>query len=235
MSESLDVNRKMADEYMRLRDVATSWKQKAKANNKDAKASRKVQDELNKAQGDITLILEERDVFIKQRNELLADIKRLNLELSRVHKDYGTTIDDNTKYAADIESLERQLADTVTELNHNKNALSMAEHHRNKAEFDLDQAVHNLDKMTAEKARDKAFYEARITALTSTPIPTSQPDSEAPLSAAAIDRSVLITRCENLKKELSFRDAELAKLRSEVSLSDDVNTLQKQGLPRFGT
>ena len=28
MSESLDVNRKMADEYMRLRNVATTWKQK---------------------------------------------------------------------------------------------------------------------------------------------------------------------------------------------------------------
>ena len=144
------------------------------------------------------------------------------------HKDYGTAIDDNTKYAADIESLERQLADTTTELNHNKNALSMAEHHRNKAEFDLDQAVHNLDKTAAEKARDKAFYEARITALTSASVPTSQPDSETPLSAAAIDRSVLMTRCENLKKELSVRDAELAKLRSEVSLSDDVNTLREE-------
>ena len=228
MSESLDVNRKMADEYMRLRDVATTWKQKAKANSKDAKAGRKAQDELNKAQGDITLILEERDVFIKQRNELLSDIKRLNLELSRVHKDYSNAIDDNTKYAADIESLERQLADTVTELNHNKNALSMAEHHRNKAEFDLDQAVHNLDKTAAEKARDKAFYEARITALTSTPVPTSQPDSETPLSAAAIDRSVLITRLENMKKELSVRDVELMKLRSETSLSDDVNTLRAE-------
>ncbi|KAF8690191.1 hypothetical protein AX14_003077 [Amanita brunnescens Koide BX004] len=228
MSESLDVNRKMADEYMRLRDVATTWKQKAKANSKDAKTGRKAQDELNKAQGDIALILEERDVFIKQRNELLSDIKRLNLELSRVHKDYSNAIDDNTKYAADIESFERQLADTVTELNHNKNALSMAEHHRNKAEFDLDQAVHNFDKVAAEKARDKAFYEARITALTSTPVPTSQPDSEAPLSAAAIDRSVLITRLENMKKELSVRDAELAKLRSEVSLSDDVNTLRAE-------
>ena len=217
MSESLDVNRKMADEYMRLRDVATTWKQKAKANSKDAKVGRKAQDELNKAQGDITLILEERDVFIKQRNELLADIKRLNLELSRVHKDYGNAIDDNTKYAADIESLERQLADAVTELNHNKNALSMAEHHRNKAEFDLNQAVHNLDKAVAEKARDKAFYEARITALASTPIPTSQPASEAPLSAAAIDRSVLMSRLENLKKELSVRDAELAKLRSDIA------------------
>ena len=228
MSESLDVNRKMADEYMRLRDVATTWKQKAKANSKDARAGRKAQDELNKAQGDITLILEERDVFIKQRNELLADIKRLNLELSRVHKDYGNAIDDNAKYAENIESLERQLADTATELNHNKNTLSMAEHHRNKAEFDLDQAVHNLDKAVADKARDKAFYEARITALSSVPVPTSQPDSEAPLSAAAIDRSVLITRCENLKQELSVRDAELAKLRSEVSLSDDVNTLRTE-------
>ncbi|KAF8697693.1 hypothetical protein AX14_001297 [Amanita brunnescens Koide BX004] len=228
MSESLDVNRKMADEYMRLRDVATSWKQKAKANNKDAKAGRKAQDELNKAQGDITLILEERDVFIKQRNELLADIKWLNLELSRVHKDYGNAIDDNTKYAADIESLEQQLADTTTELNHNKNALSMAEHHRNKVEFDLDQAVHNLDKAVAEKARDKSFYEARITALSSAPVPTSQPDSETPLSAAVIDRQVLVTRCENLKKELSIRDAELARLRSEVSLSDDVNTLRAE-------
>ncbi|KAF8697072.1 hypothetical protein AX14_001473 [Amanita brunnescens Koide BX004] len=104
----------------------------------------------------------------------------------------------------------------------------MAEHHRNKAEFDLDQAVHNLDKATAERARDKSFYEARITALTSTPIPTSQPDSEAPLSAAAIDRLVLITRLENIKKELSVRDAKLAKLRSELSLSDDVNTLRAE-------
>ncbi|KAF8690201.1 hypothetical protein AX14_003074 [Amanita brunnescens Koide BX004] len=228
MSESLDVNRKMADEYMRLRDVATTWKQKAKANSKDAKAGRKAQDELNKAQGDIALILEERDVFITQRNELLADIKRLNLELSRVHKDYGNAIDDNTKFAANVESLERQLADITTELHHNKNALSMAEHHRNKAEFDLDQAVHNLDKAVAEHARNKAFYEARITALTSTPVPMSQPDSEAPLSAAAIDRSVLITRVENLKKELSARDAALMKLRSEVSLSDDVNTLRAE-------
>ncbi|KAF8686812.1 hypothetical protein AX14_003801 [Amanita brunnescens Koide BX004] len=228
MSESLDVNRKMADEYMRLRDVATTWKQKAKANSKDARAGRKAQDELNKAQGDIALILEERDVFITQRNELLADIKRLNLELSRVHKDYGNAIDDNTKFAANVESLERQLADTTTELHHNKNALSMAEHHRNKAEFDLDQAVLNLDKAVAEQARNKAFYEARITALTSTPVPTSQPDSEAPLSAAAIDRSVLITRLESLKKELSARDAALMKLRSEVSLSDDVNTLRAE-------
>ncbi|KAF8624177.1 hypothetical protein AX14_011818, partial [Amanita brunnescens Koide BX004] len=104
----------------------------------------------------------------------------------------------------------------------------MAEHHRNKAEFDLDQAVHNLDKTTAEKARDKAFYEARITALTSAAVPTSQPDSEAPLSTTAIDRSVLATRVENLKKELSTRDTELAKLRSELSLSDDVNTLRAE-------
>ncbi|KAF8730032.1 hypothetical protein AX14_005796 [Amanita brunnescens Koide BX004] len=79
MSESLDVNRKMADGYMRLRDVATTWKQKAKANSKDAKLGCKAQDELNKAQGDISLILEERDVFIKQRNDLLDDIKRPSL------------------------------------------------------------------------------------------------------------------------------------------------------------
>ncbi|KAF8644628.1 hypothetical protein AX14_009381 [Amanita brunnescens Koide BX004] len=228
MSESLDVNRKMADEYMRLRDVATTWKQKAKDNAKSAKEGRKAREELDKARGDIALILEERDVFIRQRNELLSDIKRLNLELSRVHKDYGNAINDNTKFAADIESLERQLADTVTELNHNKNALSMAEHHRNKAEYDLDQAVHNLDKTAAEKARDKAFYEARITALVSASIPTSQPDSEAPLSAAAIDKSTLMTRLENLKKELLVRDTELAKLRSEMSLSDDVNTLRAE-------
>ncbi|KAF8662787.1 hypothetical protein AX14_007000 [Amanita brunnescens Koide BX004] len=61
MSESLDVNRKMADEYMRLRDVATTWKQKAKANNKDARDGRKAQDELSKARGDISAILEERE------------------------------------------------------------------------------------------------------------------------------------------------------------------------------
>ena len=54
MSECLDVNRKMADEYMRLRDVATTWKQKAKANSKDAKNGRKAQDELTKARGDIS-------------------------------------------------------------------------------------------------------------------------------------------------------------------------------------
>ena len=59
MSESLDVNRKMADEYMRLRDVATTWKQKAKSNSKDAKDGRKARDELEKARGDISLILEE--------------------------------------------------------------------------------------------------------------------------------------------------------------------------------
>ena len=48
---------------------------------------------------------------------------------------------------------------------------------------------------------------------------------EAPVSAAAIDKATLITRVENLKKELSVRDAELVKLRAEVSLSPDVNTL----------
>ena len=46
MSDCLDVNRKMADEYMRLRDAATTWKQKAKANSKDAKSGRKALDEL---------------------------------------------------------------------------------------------------------------------------------------------------------------------------------------------
>ncbi|KAF8643049.1 hypothetical protein AX14_009654 [Amanita brunnescens Koide BX004] len=104
----------------------------------------------------------------------------------------------------------------------------MAEHHRSKAEFDLDQAVFKLDKAVANNAKDKAFYEARIKALASAPVPTSQPDSEAPLSAAAIDQSALITRVENLKKELSIRDSELAKLRSETSLSADVNTLRAE-------
>ncbi|KAF8700542.1 hypothetical protein AX14_000698 [Amanita brunnescens Koide BX004] len=66
MSECLDVNRKMADEYMRLRDVTTSWKQKAKTNSKDARAGRRAQEELSKAQGDIAAILEEREVFIQQ-------------------------------------------------------------------------------------------------------------------------------------------------------------------------
>ncbi|KAF8646681.1 hypothetical protein AX14_009047 [Amanita brunnescens Koide BX004] len=37
-----------------------------------------------------------------------------------------------------------------------------------------------------------------------------------------------MTRIENLKRELSVRDAELAKLRSEVSLSPDVNTLRAE-------
>ena len=39
MSESLDVNRKMADKYMRLRDVASTWKQKAKDNAKKDRKS----------------------------------------------------------------------------------------------------------------------------------------------------------------------------------------------------
>ena len=225
MSESLDVNRKMADEYMRLRDIATTWKQKAKSNSKDAKDGRKARDELEKARGDISSILEERDIFITQRNELLADIKRLNLELSRVHKDYGNAIDDNTKFAADLDSLKEQLATADRQLNHTKNALSMAEHHRNKAEFDLDQAVLNFNKAVADNARDRAFYEARITALSSPPIPTSQPDTEVPVKASDAERAVLLTRIENLKKELSNRDVELAKLRSETSLSSDVNTL----------
>ena len=177
MSENLDVNRKMADEYMRLRDVATTWKQKAKAHSKDARNGRKAQEELSKAREDISFILEERDVFIKQRNELLDKIKRLDLELSRVHQDYGNAIDDNAKYAADIESFEQQLTLGKDELNKTKNLLLMAEHHRDKAEFDLGQAIFNLDKAIADQARDKAFYEARITALSSTPVPTSQPDT----------------------------------------------------------
>ena len=40
--------------------------------------------------------------------------------------------------------------------------------------------------------------------------------------------SVLTTRIENLKKELSGRDAELARLRAEVSLSPDVNVLRSE-------
>ncbi|KAF8684740.1 hypothetical protein AX14_004113 [Amanita brunnescens Koide BX004] len=104
----------------------------------------------------------------------------------------------------------------------------MAEHHRNKAEFDLEQAVFNLNKATADNARDKAFYEARITALASSPVPTSQPDTEVAVKPGAVELSALTTRIENLKKELSVRDAELAKLRSEVSLSDDVNTLRAE-------
>ncbi|KAF8678537.1 hypothetical protein AX14_004694, partial [Amanita brunnescens Koide BX004] len=228
MSESIDVNRKMADEYMRLRDVATTWKQKAKTNSKDAREGRKARDELSKARGDITAILEERDIFIRQRQELLKRDDDLSTELSRVHRDYSNAIDDNTKFAADIESLEHKLAEANDQLDNTRNLLSIAEHHRDKAEHDCGDAVHRFDKSEADRKRDKAFYEARIAALASAPVPTSQPDSEAPLSAAAIDRSVLMTRLENMKKELSARDASLAKLRSEVSLSDDVNTLRAE-------
>ncbi|KAF8689776.1 hypothetical protein AX14_003167, partial [Amanita brunnescens Koide BX004] len=85
--------------------------------------------------------------------------------------------------------------------------------------------VFNLDKAVADNARDKAFYEARIVALSSSPVPTSQPDTEAPVKGTTVERSVLLSQIENLKKELSVRDAELARLRSEVSLSPDVNTL----------
>ena len=228
MSESLDVNRKMADEYMRLRDVATTWKQKAKANSKDARDGRKARDELQKARGDITSVLEEREVFISQRNDLLDDIKRLNVELSRVHRDYDQAITDNIDFASKVETLEQDLGLFKDQLNHSKNSLSMAEHHRNKAEIDLEQAIFNLDKAVAEKARDKAFYEARIVALSSPPVPTSQPDAEVPVKATDAERAVLLTRIENLKKELSGRDVELAKLRSEVSLSPDVNTLRAE-------
>ena len=228
MSECLDVNRKMADEYMRLRDVATTWKQKAKANSKDAKNGRKAQDKLTKARGDISVILEERDIFIKQRRELMAKDDQLTTELNRVHRDYGTAINDNTKLAADIDALQKAASAAKKQLHELKDQLSMAEHHRNKAEFDCEQAVSSRDKALADLARDKAFYEARIVALSTTPVPTSQPDSEAPVKPTDAERAVLLTRIENLKKELSVRDAELAKLRSETSLSDDINTLRAE-------
>ena len=228
MSECLDVNHKMADEYMRLWDVATSWKQKAKTNAKDAKAGRRAQEELSKALGDITAILEERDIFIAQRRELLSRDDQLSTELSRVHRDYGNAIEDNTKLAANVETLEQNMVLVKDELNNCKNLLSIAEHHRDKAERDCRQAVHNLDKAIADNARDKAFYEARIVALSSPPVPTSQPDMEVPIKAADTERAVLLTQIENLKKELSTRDAELAKLRSEVSLSSDVNILRSE-------
>ncbi|KAF8685299.1 hypothetical protein AX14_004050 [Amanita brunnescens Koide BX004] len=228
MSESLDVNRKMADEYMRLRDVATSWKQKAKTNSKDARAGRRAQEELSKAQGDIAAILEEREIFIQQRREFLAKDDQLTTELNRVHKDYGNAIEDNTKLAANVDTLEQELAAATEKLNKTHNIVSMAEHHRNKAEFDCEQAILSRDKAVADQARDKAFYEARITALLSPPVPTSQPDSETPVKPNDAERAVLLTRIDNLKKELSVRDAELAKLRSEVSLSDDVNTLRAE-------
>ncbi|KAF8663975.1 hypothetical protein AX14_006799 [Amanita brunnescens Koide BX004] len=228
MSESLDVNRKMADEYMRLRDVATTWKQKAKTNSKDARDGRKAQDELRKAQGDIAAILEEREVFIRQRRELLARDDQLSTELSRVHRDYSSAIDDNTKFAADIDTLHKAASLDKQKLNELTNQLSMAEHHRNKAEFDCEQAIFARDKSMADQARDKAFYEARLIALSSAPVPTSQPDTEAPIRANDAERAVLLTRIDNLRKELAVRDAELAKLRSEVSLSDDVNTLRAE-------
>ncbi|KAF8640155.1 hypothetical protein AX14_010025 [Amanita brunnescens Koide BX004] len=136
MSESLDVNRKMADEYMRLRDVATTWKQKAKDNIKNAKEGRKARDELTKAREDIAAILEEREIFIQQRREFLARDDQLTTELNRVHKDYGNAIEDNAKFAADIETLEQNIALVRGELNNTKDLLSMAEHHRNKAEQD---------------------------------------------------------------------------------------------------
>ncbi|KAF8673635.1 hypothetical protein AX14_005337 [Amanita brunnescens Koide BX004] len=228
MSESLDVNRKMADEYMRLRDVASTWKQKAKDNAKSAKEGRKARDELSKARDDITAILDERKILIQQRREFLAKDDQLTTELNRVHKDYGNAIEDNAKFAASIEALEQNLASVNTDLSNTKHLLSIAEHHRDKAEQDCGNAVFRFDKEVADRKRDKAFYEARILALTEKAVPTSQPDSETPLSAAAIDKATLISRIENLKKELSVRDAELAKLRSEVSLSPEVNTLRAE-------
>ena len=228
MSESLDVNQKMADEYLRLRDVASTWKQKAKDNAKSAKEGHKARDELTKARGDITAILEEREVLIQQRREFMARDDQLTTELNRVHKDYGNAIDDNAKFAASIETLEQNMTLIKDELNNTKNLLSMAEHHRDKAEQDCGTAVLRFDKEVADRKRDKAFYEARILALSGPAVPTSQPDSESPLTAAAIDKAALMIRVDNLKKELSVRDAELAKLRSEVSLSDDVNTLRAE-------
>ena len=208
MSESIDVNRKMADKYMRLRDIATTWKQKAKGNSKDAKDGRKARDELEKAKGDIAIILEERDVFITQRNELLANVDQLNLELATVHCDYGNAIDDNTQFAANIDALQKAVSAAKNQLQESKNQLTMAEHHRNKAEFDCEQPVFTRDKAIADQARDKAFYEARIIALSSPPVPTSQPDTETSIKAADAERTVLLTRIENLKKELSVHDAE---------------------------
>ena len=228
MSESLDVNRKMADEYMRLRDIATSWKQKAKANSKDAKNGRKAQDELIKARGDIGAILEERDIFIKQRQELMARDDQLTTELSRVHRDYRVAIDDNTKFATTIEALEQSLALVNDELTNTRDLLSMAEHHRDKAEKDCGEATLQLDKAVADRKRDKAFYEARITALSGTSIPTSQPDSESPVKDSIVEHSILLTRIDNLKKELLVRDVELAKLRSENALSPDIVTLHAE-------
>ena len=167
-------------------------------------------------------------MFISQRNDLLDDAKRLNTELSRVHRDYENAITDNTSFAANIEAPECDLSLLKDQFHHSQNSLSMAEHHRNKAEFDLEQAIQNLDKALADNTRDKAFYEARIVALSSPPIPTSQPDTEVPIKATDAERAVLLTRIENLKKELFVRDTELAKLRSEVSLSSDVNTLRAE-------
>ena len=132
------------------------------------------------------------------------------------------------KFAANIEALEQDLALTKDELINTKNLLSIAEHHRDKAERDCGEATQRLDKAEADKARDKAFYEARITALSSAPLPTSQPTAEKLIKDVAIECSALLSRVDNLKKELSFHNIELAKLRSEVSLSSDVNVLRAE-------
>ncbi|KAF8658886.1 hypothetical protein AX14_007701 [Amanita brunnescens Koide BX004] len=186
MSESVDVNRKMADEYMRLRDVASTWKLKAKDNAKSAKEGRKAREELNRARDDIAAILEERKTLIQQRHEFLARDDQLNTELSRVHKDYSNAIDDNTKFAANIEALEQNLASVNTDLDNVKNLLSIAEHHRDKAEQDCGTAVLRFDKEVADHKRDIAFYEARILALSEKAVPTSQPDSEVPLNYQSV-------------------------------------------------
>ncbi|KAF8625247.1 hypothetical protein AX14_011650 [Amanita brunnescens Koide BX004] len=154
----------------------------------------------------------------------MAEQDRLNVELSRVHRDYSSAIDDNTKFTADIAGLEQQLSLANNMLSNTKDQISIAENSRDKAEQDLGQAVHNLDKAVAEAARDKAFYQARITALTSTPVPTSQPDVEAAIK----DRSVLTMRIENLKKEVSTRNVELARLCAELALNPDSAVLRSE-------
>ena len=94
-------------------------------------------------------------------------------ECKALHKDYGNAIEDNTKLAANVDALEQDLALAKNELNNTKNLLSIAEHHRDKAERDCGDAIHRFDKAEADRLRDKAFYEARIAALSSPAVPTS--------------------------------------------------------------
>ena len=156
----------------------------------------------------------------------MAEQDRLNVELSRVHHDYSSAINDNTKFATNIAGLEQQLSLANDALSNAKDQISIAEHSRDKAEQDLGQAVHNLDKAVAEAARDKAFYQARIAALTSIPVPTSQPD----VKAAIKDHSVLTMHIENLKKEVSTCDAELTRLRAKLALNPDSAVLRSDSL-----